>query len=187
MQVLKEHTNNDILNAAADEFYFNGYKNATLRNIAQRAKVNTTNIYSYFKNKAELFDAVVKPIFNNISSFAANAYKSESIERISIRDIAESISDFFIEHKKQFMILFNGSEGTKYEGFKHELYLLIAERIKSEYILQIDSGPYSQTVSEAFSWAILEGILYIINKSIDEQKNLKAHLNEYLKLSLKMD
>ena len=59
MQVLKEEVKNRILTAAVHVFYKNDFRSASLAQIAHRAKVPVALIYTYFKNKEELFDAVV--------------------------------------------------------------------------------------------------------------------------------
>ena len=62
-QVLKEEIEKNIYRAAIDEFYIMDYQSATLRNIAQGAGIPVGLIYTYYKNKAALFDAVVGPTY----------------------------------------------------------------------------------------------------------------------------
>ena len=61
-QVLKEEIREKILKAALEEFYCRGYKSSAMRNIAEKAKIPTGLIYSYYKNKEALFDAVLRPV-----------------------------------------------------------------------------------------------------------------------------
>ena len=61
-QVLKDEIKENILKAALQEFFENGYKSAAMRNIAEKAKIPTGLIYSYYKNKEALFDAVLRPV-----------------------------------------------------------------------------------------------------------------------------
>ena len=51
-----------ILEKAKEEFLKNGYENASLRVIAQNASVSTSTIYTRFKDKEGLFEALVKPV-----------------------------------------------------------------------------------------------------------------------------
>ena len=61
-QVLKDEIREKILAAALDEFFDRGYKLAAMRNIAAKAQIPTGLIYSYYKNKADLFDAILRPV-----------------------------------------------------------------------------------------------------------------------------
>lgn len=54
-QVLKDEIREKIRKAALQEFFDKGYKSAAMRNIALEAKIPTGLIYSYYKNKEELF------------------------------------------------------------------------------------------------------------------------------------
>lgn len=61
-QILKDEIRERILAAALDEFYERGYKLAAMRSIAAKAKISASLTYSYYKNKAELFDVVIRPV-----------------------------------------------------------------------------------------------------------------------------
>ena len=50
-----------VLACAKKEFLEKGYKDASLRVIAQAAGTSTGSIYTRFKDKAGLFDAIVGP------------------------------------------------------------------------------------------------------------------------------
>ena len=58
-QVLKEEVRNRILEAAEKVFYKKDYRGAKLTEIAKEADIPVALIYTYFKNKEVLFDAVV--------------------------------------------------------------------------------------------------------------------------------
>ena len=57
-----EDIRENILKAALQEFFDRGYKSAAMRNIAKQARIPTGLIYSYYKNKEALFDAVLRPV-----------------------------------------------------------------------------------------------------------------------------
>ncbi|MGB3623713.1 TetR family transcriptional regulator [Ketobacter sp. MCCC 1A13808] len=57
--------NEDIIIAAAEaEFAHNGFKGATMNNIAQRADLPKSNIHYYFKNKLQLYIEVLTNIID---------------------------------------------------------------------------------------------------------------------------
>ena len=53
------YTLNRIISAAKHEFMSKGYRDASLRDIAKDAHVTTGALYGYFKNKEDLFGALV--------------------------------------------------------------------------------------------------------------------------------
>ncbi len=58
-QVLKDEVEARIRSAALDVFSGRGYAGARMAEIAVRAGVSTGNIYHYFRNKGDLFRAVI--------------------------------------------------------------------------------------------------------------------------------
>ena len=49
-----------ILNAAQEEFVLQGYKGATVQSIADKAKLPKANVLYYFKNKENIYHAVLE-------------------------------------------------------------------------------------------------------------------------------
>lgn len=116
-QVLKDEIKESILQAALLEFYDNGYKSAAMRNIAGKAKIPTGLIYSYYKNKEALFDAVLSPVLYDWkrvleSGEDKDMHMGNAIYGLS-RAETECLLDLF-DHRQEFIILIDRSEGTKY-------------------------------------------------------------------------
>ncbi len=66
------NTKDLILQASKEEFILNGYNNASLRNIAVKCHISATAIYRHFKNKEEIFNAVIEPLityFNKMANY----------------------------------------------------------------------------------------------------------------------
>lgn len=121
MQVLKDEIRDKILKAALSEFYEKGYNEAAMRCIAERASIPTGLIYSYYKNKEALFRAVVSPVLYDWEHvLSANDNGSSDL----IYGVSKAESDCLInlfEHREQSIILFEKSEGTKYEHEREHL------------------------------------------------------------------
>ncbi len=114
-QVLKEEIKQNIHKAALQEFYENGYKSAAMRNIAERAKIPTGLIYSYYKNKEDLFQAVLDPVlydWEKVLTAQDDTHNEDTIYGLSKAE-TECLVNLF-EHRKEFIILMDKSEGTKY-------------------------------------------------------------------------
>lgn len=128
-QVLKDETRENILKAALQEFYEKGYRSAAMREIAGRAKIPTGLIYSYYKNKASLFDAVLRPVLYDWERVltARDDGHSEVIYGLS-RAETECLLNLF-EHRQECIILFDKSGGTKYETEKDRFIAAIEEHL----------------------------------------------------------
>lgn len=61
-QDIRAHNQALILNAAEEEFVLQSYRGATMQGIADRAGLPKANIHYYFKNKKNLYKAVLKSI-----------------------------------------------------------------------------------------------------------------------------
>ena len=79
MRPLKDKTYKAILDAARGEFLLHGYKNASMRTIARRAGVGTSNLYNYFEGKDSIFRAIVTPVRNRLFSFIAEQHSKEHV------------------------------------------------------------------------------------------------------------
>jgi AcrR family transcriptional regulator len=128
-QVLKDEIRENILKAALQEFYEKGYKSAAMREIASKAKIPTGLIYSYYKNKESLFNAVLYPVlydWERVLTAKDNGH-SEEIYGLSKAE-TECLLNLF-EHRRECIILFDKSEGTQYEQEKDRFIEAIEEHL----------------------------------------------------------
>jgi len=91
-----------ILNAAQKEFITQGYKGATVQSIADRASLPKANILYYFKNKENIYHAVLEKTLN---------MWDEGIGDILPEDGAKLAIEKFIASKVQ--MSFNHPEASK--------------------------------------------------------------------------
>lgn len=118
-QVLKDEIRDKILKAALHEFYDKDYKSAAMRSIAEKAKIPTGLIYSYYKNKESLFDAVLQPVlydWERVLESKHDGHGNDEIYGLSKTE-TECLLNLF-EHRQEFIILVDKSQGTKYEHEK---------------------------------------------------------------------
>lgn len=126
----EEKSRDKILKAARKEFLVKGFQGASLRTIARDAGVTTGSLYWHFKNKDELFDAIVGEHY----AFVMNVYQNwvdrffamtPEVQKSNGGDIGNScifeLLEYVYQHKTDFKILIDGSAGTKYENLLHEL------------------------------------------------------------------
>ncbi|MHC5099511.1 TetR/AcrR family transcriptional regulator, partial [Peptoniphilus genitalis] len=62
MSYSSDLTKDRILECAKEEFLKNGFNNAQVGKIAKKAKVTTGAIYRHFRNKEELFFALIEEV-----------------------------------------------------------------------------------------------------------------------------
>jgi AcrR family transcriptional regulator len=132
VQVLKEEILNRIHESACKEFYEKGYKNATMRDIAKGASIPAGLIYSYHKNKASLFESIVKPVHGFVEHMLKEDDKKEqkSVEDTSLFNELENLLNFFTSSRIPFLILIDKSHGTKFENVKSDIIDMTKEHIK---------------------------------------------------------
>lgn len=129
-QVLKDRIKQAIYAAAVDEFYNNGYKASTIRNIVQKAHIPSGLLYSYYKNKQDLFNSIVKPVYSEIRESLKNIEESEKHPFEKFNEIESKIILKMFNKRKQFIILIDKSRGTKYEHAKDLIIGLVEYHIK---------------------------------------------------------
>ncbi|GKX31245.1 TetR family transcriptional regulator [Vallitalea longa] len=131
---LRNHTiDNKILTAAKLEFINKGFKNASLRKIAELAGVTTGAIYIRYKNKDDLFCTLAQEatqvIERNIMSLKKDFYdagRRHSIEDLIVVSSSEinAILDMIYQHYDACYLLFCCAKGSSMENFMEKLVSL---------------------------------------------------------------
>ena len=112
------------------EFLEKGYKDASLRTIAQEAGTSTSSIYTRFGDKEGLFRAIVEPVAEemrrmfleiqeNFHQLDDNVQQSEMGRYTSLHQM--ELLDYIYDHFDEFLLLLDGAEGTQFACFLDEL------------------------------------------------------------------
>lgn len=129
MSVQDTSLNPKIFNSAVNEFLDKGFLNASLKDICNRAGVTTGALYKRYKNKADLFDAVVEGTLNSIEQYSGVKldYNAELLESEALSQAWEMseethilITNYFYDHYEGLRLLLVCSEGTKHSSFMHD-------------------------------------------------------------------
>ena len=126
MRILKDDKYESILVAAREEFISKGFKEASMRYIANKSNVGLSNIYNYFRNKDELYLAVVKPARDEIFSYITQLHTEEnvSINRSSTFGHQDDAIDHYIalveKYKDELRLLLYRSAGSSMSDFRDE-------------------------------------------------------------------
>jgi len=87
-----------ILEAATRSFGTFGYKATTMSQIAKQANVGKGTIYTFFKNKEELFDEIINNLILDMKSVAENAICDSDSFIAQVHKGIETIMEFQKEH-----------------------------------------------------------------------------------------
>jgi len=131
MQLKKEKIKKSIENAAREDFLEHGFTKTSMRNIAKKAQISTSNIYNYFESKDNLFYSLLDPVYKKIKNLLSNLFETE--KNLGENEFFKQISNVFAhpvgeiikENTRELIILMDRSEGTKYENFKEKLIMKI--------------------------------------------------------------
>ena len=118
-----------ILDAARKEFLSKPYEQVSLREICAKAGVTTGAFYNRYRNKEELFDALVAPTLALVDSFNDRT-ESDSYERLDARELrliweltpdtqARTVNMLY-DNSDGFRLLLCHAEGTRHANFLHD-------------------------------------------------------------------
>jgi len=118
-----------VLECAKVEFLEKGYKDASLRIIAQNADTSTGSIYTRFGDKNGLFNALAAPVVeelkqwfdNTKDSFDKRADKEKADHFDYSKDKIIVFLNYIYDHYDVFKLLIISAEGTAFSSFVHEI------------------------------------------------------------------
>lgn len=186
-QVLKEEIRNQILNAAELEFEKNGYIGSSMNKIAKEANISVGNLYRYFDNKSTLFENVVGKTYRDVieifkpksSNYDKVDEKGEIFKNVYRNIFSKKMIKFhklYIDRKRKINILMNGSQGTNYENVSGMLKIEVEKWIKKlDKHIKFDGDVFLK----AFSIAIVDGCMGILNNCKDDETALKE-INRFI-------
>ncbi len=125
MQTKKTDIRQTILKVARKSFLNKGYGKTSMRNIAKEADVTLSNIYNYFKNKDEILEVILQPLFHEMEKMfnrhndpyyaTTQWFETENISEIE--EYKEHVR-FIVTYRKEFDLLLHKCSGSKYENIK---------------------------------------------------------------------
>lgn len=121
----------NIIEAAMAEFLEYGFKDASMRRIASAAGMSVSGLYKHFASKEDIFLTLVEPACEGLLALL----RQEVIDQehyIGTGDLscwetghdAKLAISYIYDHLDAFRLIICKSQGTKYEGFLHDLAVL---------------------------------------------------------------
>lgn len=124
MQFAKEEIRERLLKAAREEFRKKGFRDASIRSIAARAKTSKSNLYNYFDDKDALFSAVLEPTLSAIEKgFAAvmerNRTRPGDVYSFAMqKEYIVAVIEYVYAHREDVELLLFCAAGSSLEGYR---------------------------------------------------------------------
>ncbi|MCM1299325.1 MAG: TetR/AcrR family transcriptional regulator [Firmicutes bacterium] len=117
-----------IIAAMKAEFLEKGFENASVRSIAERANMSSAGLYRHYKDKEDMFDALIQPLIDQINDWLekhkkrkyALAEKKADSGSLFGQSFTDLIKEVVYPNKEEFRLLLCCARGTKYENFIHD-------------------------------------------------------------------
>lgn len=172
-----------LIKAARSEFIEKGYINASLRSICKKAEVTTGALYFFFKDKDDLFDAVVGGPLRELDSTVGEHLRREAEGDISdpldeTMDMEDSkrIMEILFKYKAEFVLLLTKAQGSKYENIKDRLidemqqhYKLFADILEARF----GSRRVDEYMLHYLAHVQVDSFLYLLTHSKDRDEAMK--------------
>lgn len=176
-----------IIGAATNSFSLFGYKATTIDQVAKLANVGKGTIYTFFKNKEELFDEIINDLIKEMKEVANDAVNpSDSFYENVHRALYK-----LLEFRKKHQLTIKLSQEARDIGtpavleVMEKLELAILNFIKDKVILAIQKGEIKDCDPEITSFIMMK--LYIALIFDWEKKNEplnKAEISELFEFYL---
>lgn len=192
MQTLKEDVRQNILRAALAEFKSHDYADASMRRISAAAGITTGNIYRYFKNKEELFEALVKPVYEKLLDYLLSlkneldrSYIDGNGEMKYFGMIEDTVVGLFDVYSAELTILMNRSTGSKYSSVKADMVQLVATILEDAFASGREHAAKltaeQRQSARMLAGTIVEGVCLILREHEDGE-TVKRLVNEFIRL-----
>ncbi len=168
MQVLKEEVKNKILLAAEELFYEKDYRSAKLTEIAEIADIPVALIYTYFKNKAALFDEIVSSVYINFTTALDEEESIKGSPSEKFQEVGEQYIVKLLNNHRRFVILMDKSSGTKHMYAKDKLIAQLQKHIEKG-LKSRSKKTYAPMLTHILASNFTESLLEIARHYEDEK------------------
>jgi AcrR family transcriptional regulator len=153
MQVLKEAMRQRIIKSSKKEFRKKGFHNASMRDIADSADMTVGNLYRYYKNKQDIFNAIINELFMELKKLI------DGNDKESFSHLLNSLIEILRIYTAEWIIISNATKGTKYARIVVDLFTLLSQAMIDEYG---ESESFDESIAPPVIQAIISGIVIIL-------------------------
>ncbi len=177
-----KETKEKLIESALTEFSEKGYTKASLRNICSNAGVTTGALYFFFKDKEDLFAAIVEQPFDELKNLLIGHFAAE--KEISLSEIYEHIDNGHDElsaalihqlyaNYDAFMLLLTKSQGTRFESCVDEMVDMIDQTYRAMAKSMARQLPNKRVNSYMLQWLshmIIDAFIHLTTHESNEKK-----------------
>ena len=116
----KEDLRRMILDAARDLFVTEGYRNASIRKIAEKIEYSPTAIYFYFRDKAEILDALCAETFSGLDETLKGLNRQNVNSLDMLKTCARTYIDFGLSRPHHYLLVFVMDDQSVFQGERAE-------------------------------------------------------------------
>jgi len=177
MQVLKEEVRQRIIKSARREFKKRGFEKASMRSIASSANMTVGNLYRYYKNKEDLFGAIIGGLFDEISNLKTDM-PEEPETRLNY--LMDGFKELQKDHRSEWLILFGGSMGTKYQKVADDLHDVLRDTLM-DVLIKNNRRP---EIAVPVASAIIYGLNTILRSDKGKSDSLADDFLNYMMVDI---
>ena len=193
MRVLKDDKYRSILRAARKEFIQKGFKDASMRSIAKSADVGLSNIYNYFRNKDDIFLAIVTPARDSIFAFVTDKHTEKYIDFSILstfdyqRETIEVYIQLLMKYKEELRLLLFSSQGSSVEDFRESFTEYLTDVSNNHMQIVKKYYPQVKEISPFFTHALCAFMVSIVGEIIThdlDKEKIREFFREYFKFEI---
>lgn len=127
----------EMLNAALELFSEKGYRNVSMHEIAEKAEFAIGTLYKFFKNKEELYQALLLDKFNKFREALTRAIEQSDDEVERLRSYVRTKGEVFRANLPMIRLYFAETHGARYNvmaGFDAEI-----KKRRNEFMVKLAS------------------------------------------------
>ncbi len=173
MQVLKEEVRQRIIKSAKKEFRNNGFDKASMRDIADSAKMTVGNLYRYYKNKEDMFGAIIGDLYQELKDLRKNMPEGKG--RVS--PLLNRLVELQKANKAEWLILFNTTKSSKYGKVVEDIYNLLTEALVEQFE---EKKGFDESIAKPVAYAIINGLNTILQNERKYNSDAAEQFLEYM-------
>lgn len=178
-------TKQKILDCAKEEFLDKGYSNASLRLICKKAGVTTGALYFFYKNKEDLFRAIVDDTLNEFrtilqeflsESFTIEAQLETLCDDLKDIQIIKNIVHYLYQNYDVFQILLKRSQGSIYENITEQfvdIFEKYYERLTEKLSIEMGIRKPDKYILHWYSHIQIDAFVQLLVHEKDESKAIR--------------
>ena len=151
----KTYSHIKVNEAIKAEFLEKGFEGASIRSIGARAGMTSAGLYRHYKDKEDMFDAMVEPLISDVRKWTEHHISKNhelSSRKVKGDDLfgesfVDLVRDVILPKKDEFRLLFACSAGTKYENFIHD-YVEENQKVFVKALVHLKKNGYPVKVIE---------------------------------------